>query len=162
MKNTLISVLIIVVIVLGGYALLNNKATAPTNTGNPTSQETQLTAATHCGLTIDAPLAGATVTFPLTIQATVDNTQSTALGCSWGVFEAQAGTVEIKDTNGASLATGILTTTSDWMTANATPYSVTISALSNPGYTGALSLIFNEENPGDLPSPDSLTVAVLK
>ncbi len=153
MKNILFSILTLGVIVLGVYMIQQQKVTAPAP---------QQVAAEMCGLTITSPLPATTVTFPLTIQAVVDNTQAGTLGCSWTVFEAQAGTVTVKDQNGAILGTGILSTTNDWMTTAPTPYTATITSLTNPTYTGPLSLVFNEENPGDLPNPDSLTVSVVK
>jgi hypothetical protein len=78
------------------------------------------------------------------------------------VFEAQAGGVEIKDQSGNVLAQAPLTTTSDWMTTAATPYKATISALSNPSYTGPLTLVFTEDNPSGGPNPDTLSVQVVK
>ena len=48
------------------------------------------------------------------------------------------------------------------MTANATPYSASITALSNPNYSGPLTLVFTEDNAEGDPNPDMLTVAVVK
>jgi hypothetical protein len=157
MKNSFIAILIIIIIALGAYTLTKNKAMAPSEGGNQ-----QIGAASNCGLTVDSPLPGSTVTFPLTINATVDNTKMSTVGCSWTVFEAQAGGVEIKDQSGNVLAQAPLTTTSDWMTTAATPYKATISALSNPSYTGPLTLVFTEDNPSGGPNPDTLSVQVVK
>ena len=155
MKNTLFGILTLGVIVLGVYMIKQQQAIAPVT-------EQPQTTASLCGLTVTNPTVGATVTLPLTINAIVDNTQAATLGCSWTVFEAQAGTVTVKDAQGNVLATGVMTTTSNWMTTAPTPYTATITSLSNSSYTGPLSLIFDEENPGDLPNPDQLTVAVVK
>ena len=161
MKNALIGILIVIVVALGVYAINKNKVVAPTNNDNQQGGGQQV-AASHCGMTINSPLPGSTVAFPLTINATVDNTQMTSLGCSWGVFEAQAGGVEVKDGSGNVLATAPVTTTANWMTANATPYSASITALSNPNYSGPLTLVFTEDNAEGDPNPDMLTVAVVK
>ncbi len=161
MKNTLLAILIIIVIGLGAYTISKNRAVAPSTNNNNQGQQ-QAVAASHCGLTVNSPLPGDTVTFPLTINATVDNTQAQSLGCAWTVFEAQAGPVEVLDQNGNVVAMVPLSTTSDWMTSNATQYSATITSISNPAYTGRMTLKFTEDNPSGGLNPDTLTVAVAK
>ena len=146
----------IVVIALGAYTISQKKAVAPTDL------TPQIVTASHCGLIIDNPPVGSTVTFPLTINAVVDNTQAQALGCSWVVFEAQSGTVTVKDGSGNVLAQTFLSTTADWMTTSPTPYTATIASLSNPSYTGPLTLTFEEENPSGEGIPDTLVVNVVK
>ncbi len=161
MKNTLIIVLLAIIIGIGAYIITDKEVVAPViqQTQVPAQTQPTQTIASSCGLTINSPLVNSTVTFPLTINATVDNTGP---GCHWGVFEANAGGVEIKDQNGNTLAQTYLGTTADWMTSAATPYSATISSLSNPSYTGPLSIIFTEDNSADFPNPDMLTVSVIK
>lgn len=158
MKNTLIAVLAVVVIGLGAYTIIQKKAVTPALE----EQQQARVAGSHCGLTINSPLTGSTVTFPLTINAMVDNTAATTLGCSWGVFEANAGSVVIKDTNGNVLAQSYLATTANWMTVNPTVYNATIPSLSNPSYTGALTIMFTEDNSADIPNPDTLSIQVVK
>jgi hypothetical protein len=157
MKNTLIGILVVVVIALGAYTINQRRAVAPTQ-NNPITA----TAASHCGLTVNSPLPNTVVTFPLSLNVTVDNTQAAALGCSWTVFEAQSGTVTIKDVSGTTLAQTFLSTTADWMTVNPTAYTTTIASISNPSYTGPLTLTFEEENPSGEGTPDTLVVGVMK
>ncbi len=167
MKNTLIVVLLAVVIGFGVYTTSSKKAIAPApqqpsqSTNQPPAEPAKV-AASHCGLTVNSPMPTSGVIFPLIINATVDNTQMSTLGCSWTVFEGQAGTVDIKDAQGATLAIGVLQTTSNWMTTAPTVYTSTITSLSNSIYTGPLNIIFTEENPADFPTPDTLTVSVIK
>ncbi len=166
MKNTLIGVLVIIVIILGAYSINQRRAVAPAENGPIVSttagQQQQTTAASHCGLTVNSPLPNATVTFPLSINATIDNTQLSSLGCSWTVFEAQAGTVIVKDSNGSAVGQAVLSTTADWMTSNATVYTATVSSISNPSYTGSLTLVFEEENPSGEGIADTLMVGVMQ
>jgi hypothetical protein len=157
MKYLALAFIIFVILVGGEYIFRKPPVEAPTN-GGPTAT----TPASKCGLTVNSPLPASTVTFPLSINATVDNTQSTTLGCSWTVFEAQAGPIKIKDGSGNTLATGVLATTANWMTTSPTIYTAMISALSNPSYVGPLSIIFEEDNPADFPNPDTLTLSVVK
>jgi hypothetical protein len=98
---------------------------------------------------------------PISVTAVVDNTNMQALGCSWTVFEAQAGTIELKDGNGTVLGFGLLTTTQDWMTASPVTYTgqVTSNSVFAPGTP--LTLVFTEENPSGDGIPDTLVVPVV-
>lgn len=87
------------------------------------------------------PRSGTKITSPLTVTVTVDNTKS----CKWTVFEAQAGTLTIKDSNGKALGTGILTTTGEWMTEQPVTYTGTIE-FSEPA-TDDVTLVITEEDP---------------
>jgi hypothetical protein len=143
----------------------HRKAAAPVPTiiTTPESEaQAQKADATHCGLTVNSPLPGTIVTFPLTIQTVVDNTQSAKLNCSWSVFEAQAGSVTVKDTGGHIVGKGVLKTTANWMTTAATPYTATISSITHPAYTGPLQLTFTEDNAAGKPNPDTLSFVVVK
>jgi hypothetical protein len=153
MKYLALLIVIFLILVGGEYLYHKNKVVAPSQNE---------VAASHCGLTIDSPLPGSTVTFPLIIDATIDNTQSAALGCSWGVFEAIGGSVTLKDQSGTTLAQVPLQAGGDWMTTAPTPYSATFATISNPSYTGPLSIIFTEDNAADAPNPDTLTLSVVK
>lgn len=165
MKNTLIGILVVVVIALGAYTISQKKVVAPTQ-NNPIvttgGQQQQTTPASHCGLTVNSPLPNTTVTFPLSLNVTVDNTQAASLGCSWTVFEAQSGTVTVKDVSGNILAQTFLSTNANWMTVSPTVYTTTIASISNPSYTGPLTLTFEEENPSGEGTPDTLVVGVMK
>lgn len=165
MKNTFTGILIAIVIVLGAYTIWQRKAVAPSENNliaTTGGQQQQTTPASHCGLTVNSPLPNTTVSFPLAISATVDNTQAATLGCSWTVFEAQSGTVTVKDISGNILAQTFLSTTANWMTTNPTFYTTTITSISNPTYTGPLTLTFEEENPSGEGVPDTLVINVVK
>ena len=161
MKNTLIGILVVIVIGLGVYTITQRKAGAPT-TGELQPGISLSAPMEKCGLKVTYPFPGSTVAFPLTINAIIDNTQAATLGCSWTVFEAQAGTVVVKDSSGTVLANTVLTTTSNWMTTSPTPYTATVAALSNPAYTGPLTITFEEENPSGEGVPDTMVLPVVK
>jgi hypothetical protein len=164
MKYLALAIIIFVILVGGEYLLRKQPVDAPTTTttaGTTGNQQPPLVKASKCGLTVNSPLVGSTVTFPLSINATVDNSNTSA-ACSWTVFEAQAGPIVIKDGAGNTLATSFLATTANWMTTAPTVYTATIASLSNPNYSGPLNIIFEEENPADFPNPDTLTVSVIK
>ena len=152
MKNILIIILFAAIIGLGIYILSNKKVITPTEEKSTS----------HCGFTVNSPLPGSIVTFPLFINAVVDNINSKTLGCSWTVFEAQAGGVVVKDSTGAILATSTMNTTEDWTTSNPVTYTSTIPTLSNPSYAGPLTIVFTEDNPSGNPNPDTLSVSVTK
>src|SRR6478736_1509020 len=80
--------------------------------------------ATCQALNIQSPLENDQVTRDFTVRAVVDNSNPK---CHWTVFEAQAGTIEIKDANGKLVGNGELKTTEDWMTDNPVNYTSDIS-----------------------------------
>lgn len=102
-----------------------------------------------CGLTLTTPISGAGVSFPLSVTAVVDNTDAVELGCSWTMFEAQAGYMELKDEGGAVLATGILETGEEWMTTGPVNFSGTLSPATPIAPGTLLTLIVHEEDPSD-------------
>lgn len=92
-------------------------------------------------LTNITPQSGTKITSPFTVSVTVDNTKS----CKWTVFEAQAGTLTLKDADGQTLGTGLLTTTGEWMTEQPVTYRGMIE-FSEPA-TDDVTLVITEEDP---------------
>jgi hypothetical protein len=158
MSKTLSVSAVIVILAIGLVWLATTKQSQA-----PTVPDEQTVALSHCGLTVNSPLGGGLVssTAPISVTAVVDNTNMQALGCSWTVFEAQAGTIELKDGNGTVLGFGLLTTTQDWMTASPVTYTgqVTSNSVFAPGTP--LTLVFTEENPSGDGIPDTLVVPVV-
>jgi hypothetical protein len=151
-----LSISLFIVIIAAGlmWFISTKKSEAPSVPNQP------VTAVSHCGLTINAPLPQTVVSGPISISAVVDNTNMDQLGCSWTVFEAQAGTIELKDSNGTLLGFGLLTTTSDWMTTAPVTYIGMVTPTAPIPSGTQLSLIFTEENPSGEGIPDTLTVPV--
>ncbi len=111
----------------------------------------------HCGLTINSPTANSKVSFPLTVTGTVNNNNSSTLGCSWTMFEGQAGTAHLYRWNNGwqSVGNDIVLPVSNWMTTGPVSFSI---AIPNAGLSSGtnLKITFTEENPSDNPPVDTL------
>jgi len=97
------------------------------------------------GFIVSSPVAGDTVTFPLTISGTIHPTSNPG---PWIVFEGEAGTVVVKDANNTPQSdTKIMTLSVDWMNSNPKPFSVTIPTLTGTPNSNELDIIFTDNNP---------------
>lgn len=105
----------------------------------------------HCALHFISPEPGGHIESPLAIEVIVDNTQE---DCRWGVFEAQAGTVTLYDEDDKVKASGILTTTGEWMTASPTTYRATLTDFT---INGPMKLVLTEDRP-DGATPQTSTL----
>ncbi len=114
---------------------------------------------THCGLVVLSPKDGAKVKSEIAVSAVVDNVDRVKRGCSWGVFEAQAGTIIARDKNNEVVGTGVLTTKSEWMTEQPVSYESVISV--QAGFTGPITLSFVEDNSADIPKPDTHSIGLV-
>lgn len=114
----------------------------------------------HCGLKIVKPeIDGRPIVSPLHIEAIIDNTKMETLGCSWGVFEAQAGTIQVTDTEGNILGTSTLNTVAEeWMTTSPTIYTSDIELSYIPD--NKIILTFTEDNSADFPNPDTFSISI--
>lgn len=158
-----IVVLLIIIIGAGTY-LYYDKAEAPSQNVKDDTEQPIL--ASNCGLTIDSPKIGDSVSFPLTITGHVDNTKANAEGCSWTMFEGQAGvaTLHYETKDGFSLpveTTPVMV--ANWMSATTT-FSVTLNfnnqVLQLPsGYN--LKVVITEENPSGEGTPSTVELPVV-
>lgn len=155
-------VAILGIIVFGGVFFKNNEAVKQKraeqsqNTQQPSQEQMSL-----CGLTVISPLSNTIVSSPLIANAIVNNTNKTALGCSWTVFEAQAGVASLVDSTGTQVGFALLQTTSDWMTDGPVPYTGTITFSAQPA-PGPLSLVITEDNPSGEGTPSVLTIPLIQ
>lgn len=93
----------------------------------------------------------------MTVNVVVDNRKSS---CKWTVFEAQAGSVILKDLSGEILAEGNLITSEEWMTEGPINFSTTIEFKTSTNSDEGI-LIVNEENPSGIPEEvSSITIPV--
>ncbi|SRR3990167_1927313 len=131
MKKVFLIILIMAVIVLfaGAFILLWQKKveTPPKENG--------------LGIEVFLPKANEEISSPLEIKGTV-------FGNGWIGFEAQVGTVKLLDSEGNKLAEGVLKATTDW-TQPPIRFEATLNFVSLNIDAG--KLIFNNENPSDLP-----------
>jgi hypothetical protein len=125
-----------------GYTLSSQKSTSsPIKQSKQSISDVPKKACT--ALTVTTPNQGDTVTAPLHVQVVVDNTNP---DCHWTVFEAQAGTMELRDGTDHLVGTGILTTAEDWMTDQPVTYTGTIPFTNMPVDNG-LTLTISEDDP---------------
>jgi hypothetical protein len=99
-------------------------------------------------LTIDNLAQNQTIVLPMTVTGIVQ-----------GWFFEGSFPVFMKDSNGNQIGVGLASSTQDWMTANAIPFSVTLPTVN---YTGQGALVFTKDNPSDEPQfDDSYVVNVV-
>lgn len=141
----------IIVVILIGLALasyffinLNSKQTNKTSKNQVTCRALQ----------IIKPASGQKVVSPIEVEVVVNNTNPK---CHWSVFEAQAGTISLKDNTGQTIGTGILKTTSDWMTDQPVTYTGTINFDTTPSSNDLILTIF-EEPPSGQPNSKQATI----
>ena len=158
-----IVVLLVIVIGAGTY-LYYDKAEAPSQ--NKVDDTEQPVIASNCGITVDSPKIGENVSFPLTVTGRIDNTKAEKIGCSWTMFEGQAGvaTLHYENKDGYSLPIDTKPAmVANWMSATTT-FSVTLDfnnqALQLPsGYN--MKVLITEENPSGEGIPSVVEVPIV-
>ncbi len=108
-------------------------------------------------ITVQTPASNSTISFPLTVTAVVDNTQGTT--CTWTVFEAQAGLVELKNNANVVVVSVPLMTAANWMTATPVTYTATLQPSPVPP-PGPYALVITEENPSGEGTPGVVSIPV--
>ena len=113
------------------------------------------------GIQITSPAAGSQVSFPLTITGIIHPVGTVFPPNPWIVFEAEAGTVVVKNAAGTAISTPkLLTLTVDWMNTDPKPFSVTIPSLSQVPSNPNLTLYFQDNNPSGDGNYHTCSVAV--
>ncbi len=144
-RNIVIGIVVVGLLVAGFFFFWPKKTQAPandtktsTNTGNQTQSD----------ITVSSPLPNTIVTSPLVVTGQ-------AIG-PW-YFEASF-PATLKDSSGNTIATGVMTAQSDWMTTSLVPFSGTLTF---PPQTGTGTLILRKDNPSGDPINDaSITIPV--
>lgn len=110
------------------YFMYKNTTYKKTSTSTSTATSTVVTPKNGtCALTITSHEVDDRVSFPVTVNGTIDNTKASE-GCRWILSEGQAGTAQIfVSKNGIWTAVGPVTIVpvQDWMTTK-TNFSVTV------------------------------------
>lgn len=93
-----------------------------------------------------SPGAGSKVSFPLRVTGIVHPKYNTG---RWTVFEANAGSVVVKDAAGNALTSAVpLSLSGEWMNTDPKPFSVTIPALTaNVAKDMLVDIVFTDDNP---------------
>jgi hypothetical protein len=110
-------------------------------------------------ITITSPQPNATVTFPLTITATID------YGCRV-IFEAQAGVAGLLQNSQIVSPVGLLTVTGDYYDQASYPVTAQATIASSTAVSWAVELVITPENPcGNDPEcpavPDPIVIPVV-
>lgn len=117
---------------------------------NPPKVQTVRNPNNNCadrGIKIISPTAKEEISFPIYVEAVVDNTGEKE--CLWTVFEAQAGEVKAYDTAGNITARGTLKTVEDWMASGPVTYKAILNLEKGP-VSKELKVIITEEDPSGL------------
>ena len=117
-----------------------------------------------CGLFINSPVANAIVRFPLGVYGVVDQSVS---GCTWQMFEGQAGTAQLyfKNTNDVWQAIGSSAPimVGDW-TADSTNFTVVLN-FNNSGIGLAhgtqMKVVLTEANPSGIGISDKIEIPLV-
>src|SRR3990167_11030697 len=142
-------------ILVAGFSI-----TTTTNAQNPQAQTGK------CGFTVTSISPNTPVSFPLTIKGLIDNSNSQKLGCTWNMFEGQAGTAQLyynyKDSGWKLLGISVPIQVADWTQLN-TSFSTTLNF--NNGGIGLpdgtpIKITFTEENASGLPPVDTYDLPV--
>lgn len=144
-KNTLITILIIIVLVLGTYVILNKTEKSTDIITNPLVNNQQEPAVQGIPdlITITTPKSGDTIMSPLTISGQARG--------NW-YFEASF-PVRIYDASGNELAVAIAQAQGDWMTTEFVPFTATLTFVKPNAGTGYI--VFEKDNPSGLPEFDN-------
>lgn len=135
-----------------GFAITTTQS-SPT----PTTSPTPIGSSGKCGLIVTSIQPNTQVSFPLTIQGTIDNSNSQNLGCSWQMFEGQAGLAQLyynyENSGWKPIGVSSHVQVSDW-TATRTSFSTTLNfnngGIGIPGGT-PMKISFTEENASGIP-----------
>ncbi len=133
----------------------NATSTTPVNTQTNNVNTAPKTGVSHCGLTINSPQPNSVIhsNVPVNFSGVIDNTNSGANGCSWGMFEGQAGTAQLWHKDGGvwgMINSPKIIKVTNWMTNGPIPFTVSVDFNnSGPGFASGLPMkvVFTEENP---------------
>ncbi len=119
-----------------------------------------------CGFKVTSITPNEKVNFPLIVKGVIDNSNAKTLGCSWQMFEGEAGVAQLYFNNNQSwnpIGVGVPINVADWMTTSTT-FSVLLN-FNNDGIglsTGTLMKItFTEENPSGQGITDSIDLPII-
>jgi hypothetical protein len=120
-----------------------------------------------CGFFVTSPSPNEKVNFPLTIKGAVDNSSRQSKGCSWQMFEGQAGVADLyfKDANNKwqQLNTSKPVPVENWMSTS-TVFSVVLN-FSNEGINlpagTSLKVVFTEDNASGMPPVDTFELPLI-
>ena len=160
-------ILAIVILVTGGIYIYLQGGLKNNDQVVTVVESTPVTTNGKCGLIVSSVSPNDTVNFPLNITGEIDNTSSSSTGCSWTMFEGQAGTAQLyfNYNNLSWEKVGPLTPISveNW-TSEKTSFSVKLSFDTKHieiATSTKLKVIFTEENSSGIPSSDTYELPLI-
>jgi hypothetical protein len=157
MKKIIVITCLVFLLMIAVFAYLFYRSVSSHPISDLFVTQTSTPKPTCSGLTIQTPTKNQTISSPLEITAVVDNRNPL---CNWRVYEAQAGTIEIKDTKGNIVGKGVLQTEDNWMQAEPVTYHAALT-FSKPTTQTKAILTITEENPAGKPDAKSVSLPLL-
>ena len=162
----LLEIIGLLIIVVGAYVYLRINSSfwsqiIPKNSG------VSVVTNSKCGLTVTSHSPKSRVGFPLVIKGVIDNSHSKVNGCSWQIFEGQAGVAQIyfrsSDGEWKKLGESKPVIAENWTEVNSL-FSVGLN-FNNEGVGLAngteLKAVFTEENASGMPPVDTFELPLI-
>jgi hypothetical protein len=151
---------ILLVLIIGIVVYIKNYK--PLNI-SPDIVQTTKVPVSKCGLTVLSPLPQDAIDFSsdfsFVVKGVVDNTKRKELGCSWSVFEAQAASMKVVNTDNEVVGNGLLMAKdTDWMTDQPVQYEGVVKVT---GTHKGFKLIVTEENPSGEGNVDTIEIPLI-
>ncbi|MES3005778.1 MAG: hypothetical protein V4664_02410 [Patescibacteria group bacterium] len=148
---------------------IDNTVTTTSNESQVKTEETPVKNNTvgqiqKCALVVTSLAANSKVSFPLTVKGTIDNS---ATGCSWQMFEGQAGTAQLffnyENQGWKPIGTSVPVRVSDW-TAKTTSFELVLNF--NNGGIGIpsgtpMKILFTAENAAAIEPSKTVEVPII-
>lgn len=117
-----------------------------------------------CGIVVKSPTVGEKFDVIKKVSVLIDNSKRVELGCGWTVFEGQAGTFKIIDSQGSEVSNGILKVEEgvEWMTSLPVTYEgeVLTSKDEKDIAKGTGKLIITEDDPSGEKIPQTIEILI--
>lgn len=155
-KHSMLIIALVAIVVLSGVIVY----------GHSRSNSQTPTARSGCGLTITSPRAHARVTFPLEVNGTIDNSNSTDPHCQWTMFEGFGGSAQLsynyQNQGWKDVGTSSPIKVTDW-TSPVTDFTTTIDF--NNGEVGLphgipMKITLIPDNPSGMPNSKSVELLI--
>jgi hypothetical protein len=162
----LLEIIALLIIVVGAYVYVRVNSDFLSQV-LPGSSEVAVVTSGKCGLTVTSHSPKSKVGFPLVIKGVVDNSNSKADGCSWQMFEGQAGIAQIyfksNDNEWKKIGESKPVIAENWTSVNSL-FSVGLN-FNNEGVglpnSTELKVVFTEENASGMPPVDTYELPLI-
>jgi len=167
---TLLLVIFFIIILTAIFLMMKNKNTldesiiVPENKTEITNTPLEALEKVGCGIIVKSPTVGEKFDGIKKVSVVVDNSKRVELGCGWTVFEGQAGTFKIIDSQGGEVSNGILKVEEgvEWITSSPVTYEgeVLLSKDEKGIAKGIGTLIITEDDPSGEKIPQTIEIPI--